>query len=86
MSFTVDEGRFELLYQGAREAVGSTICYRIEGYNETCRDMPLPNLIGGMRIKLLAPNVPDDLLAGYTLLIRFPDRVEDVIRVRARGE
>lgn len=83
LAFSVADGGFELVYQGDRLEVGDTLCYRIEGYSETCLAMPLPNLISGMRIRLIAPNVPDDLLAGYTLLIRFPDRSDATIRVRA---
>ena len=80
-SFVVSDGAFELLYRGERLEVGETLCYRIEGYNETCRATPLPNLIMGMRIRLMAPNVPDDLLRGYTLLLRFPDLAPSSIRV-----
>ena len=86
LSFTVVEGSFEIHYRGERISVGDTLCYRIEGYSETCQEMPMPNLISGMRIRLIAPNVPDDLLAGYTLLIRFPDRSDATIPVKAADE
>ncbi len=86
LSFSLAEGTFELHYQGDRVPVGDTLCYRIEGYSETCLEMPLPNLISGMRIRLIAPNVPYDLLGGYTLLIRFPDRSDATISVKAADE
>ena len=73
--------RFVLRYRGPRVPFRGPLCYHFAGYNETCLDPRTEWLTPATEIELHAPGgVPRDLLAGYTMLVRYPALSERTFR------
>lgn len=68
-----DGPTFVLSYSGPIVEFSGELCYGFAGYNETCLRPKLEWLTPATQIELIAPGqVPEELLKGYTLLVRFP--------------
>ena len=71
---TQPQSSVEIAYHGPLRPYRGVICYGFAGYSETCFNPQSDWLTPASRFKLPGPGqVPADVLAGYTLLLRVHD-------------